>query len=236
MTTLQAARIDASLDRWQEAHFFIHNMESFYHDADGFRYSLNAFLRALKEVPQLIQMESQNRPGFSHWYRQRRENLRSDPLIGFLAEKRDFVVHRGMFVPKSNGVIGITEGRGIKAGLSLPIHPLEDSDLAMDRLLIVLKLKRGDPLDVLAPDEESMPCVYREWKIDPFDEELLDLCAKAWLRVEGLVREVICWLGETVPPPSLECRHVPQQIQFKLYNRDRLRQRMAELPDPEADA
>lgn len=52
-------KIVASVDRHREAHFYIHMMEHFYHEADAFRWSLNSFLRALKEVPQLLQMELQ---------------------------------------------------------------------------------------------------------------------------------------------------------------------------------
>jgi hypothetical protein len=47
----------------------------------------------------------------------------------------------------------------------------------------------ADFLGVLVPDEDSMPCVRREWHLAEFDEELVDLCARAWLRI-----------GETIIP------------------------------------
>ncbi|OMR58921.1 hypothetical protein AQ765_07200 [Burkholderia pseudomallei] len=127
------AAIESALDRFREAHFWIHALEEYYHFADPFRWHLNAFLKSIKEVPQLIQMGLQNREGFNRWYRQEREKLAVDPLMRFLADKRDFVVHRGMLVPNSHGSIGITEGRGFKLGLTFPVHPLEDSDDAMHR-------------------------------------------------------------------------------------------------------
>ncbi len=40
-----------SPDRFEEAHFYLHQMEVFYHEADPFRYNLDSFIRALKEVP-----------------------------------------------------------------------------------------------------------------------------------------------------------------------------------------
>ena len=46
-------RLAAAGDRIREAHFFIHELESYYHEADPFRWHLNAFLKALKEIPDL---------------------------------------------------------------------------------------------------------------------------------------------------------------------------------------
>lgn len=43
--------LELSLDRWQECHWHLHQMELHYHQPDGFRYSLNSFIRAVKEVP-----------------------------------------------------------------------------------------------------------------------------------------------------------------------------------------
>lgn len=216
--------LDASIDRFQEAHFFIHLMERHYHDADPFRFALNSFLRALKEVSQLLAMELQNEPHFPKWYGPRRHALMEDPLIDVLAKRRDFVVHRGMLVPKSAGAVGITEARGLKFGIHLPIDPRQDSD---DAILSVLSADPEDTLGLLADDEESVPCVFREWKMDPFDDELLDLSATAWLRVGDLVTDVIQWLGGTPPKLSLACRHAAGNVQYRLYDRVRLREQLS---------
>lgn len=60
--------LDEALDRFREAHFYIHVMENEYHRADEFRWACNSFLRVLKEVPQVLQMKLQNRPGFMERY------------------------------------------------------------------------------------------------------------------------------------------------------------------------
>ena len=221
-------KIESSLDRFQESHFWIHSMEQFYHYADPFRWHLNAFLRSLKEVSQLLQMELQNETGFPKWFREHRAKLVSDPLISFLSKQRDYVVHRGMLIPGSKGAIGLTEGRGMKFGLSIPIHPLEDSDHAMHRYLSVL-IDQRDPLGLLQPDEDSLPCVKREWRIPSFDEEVLDLAAVAWLRVGETIASVLHWLGVEPPQLSLDCRHSSQQVQYKLYERSGLRQELKEI-------
>lgn len=213
-------KIASALDRFQEAHFWIHMMDAYYHSADPFRWYLNVFLKALKEVPHLIQMAMQNEDGFTEWFREQRQKLNADPLITAFAKQRDFVVHRSMLVPQSSGTIGITEGRGFKAGMSLPIHPLEDSEQAI--LRCAHHFKDLDFLGLVTPDEDSMPCVYREWRLSEFDEELVDVCSRAWLRVGETIEAVLRWQGADPPSLSLDCRHGGQQVRFKLFDREKL--------------
>lgn len=219
------AAIESALDRFREAHFWIHALEEYYHFADPFRWHLNAFLKSIKEVSQLIQMGLQNREGFNRWYRQEREKLAVDPLMRFLADKRDFVVHRGMLVPNSHGSIGITEGRGFKLGLTFPVHPLEDSDDAMHRYLHCVT-EHGDFLQILAEDDDSLPCIHRVWRTPPFEEEVLDIAAQAWFRTGETVNAVVTWLGEAPPELSLACRHSSQRVQYKLFDRKKLNQQL----------
>lgn len=220
MDTEPYDRIGAALDRFQEAHFWIHEMEAYYHQADQFRWFLNVFLKALKETPGLVQMAMQNEDGFTAWFREQQKELRTDPLIDVLSEKRDFVVHQNMLVPESSGVIGITEGRGFKAGISAPIHPLENSEDALVRL--AQATKEVDFLGLITPDEDSLPCVQREWRLKEFDEELVDVCAGAWLRMGETLEAALRWQGADPPPLSLDCRHDSRGVRMKVFDRDAL--------------
>jgi hypothetical protein len=222
------APIESALDRFREAHFWIHALEQHYHHADPFRWHFNAFLKSIKEVPHLIQMGLQNRRGFKKWYQLEREKLTTDPLMRVLADQRDFVVHRGMLVPNSHGSIGITEGRGFKLGLTFPVHPLEDSDDAMHRYLHHV-VEHGDFLQFLMPDEDSMPCIHRVWRMPPFEKELVELAAEAWLRTGETVNAVVEWMGATPQELSLNCRHSSQQVQFKLFDRDKLNEQLRQM-------
>lgn len=215
-------RISAALDRFQEAHFWLHMMQQFYHDADPFRWHLNVFLKAIKEVPQIVQMELQNAEGFSAWFRSPRQELAEDDLFKVLSKNRDFVVHRGMLVPNTRAMLGVTEGRGIKLGLTFPVHPLEDSAHAMERYLHHAA-KHRDFLGVLVPDDDSMPCVERYWGLQGHDEELVNICARTWLRVGETLDQVLRWLGEEeVPELSLDCLHSDQRVHFRLFDRQNL--------------
>lgn len=203
-------------------------MEQFYHSAEPFRWHLNVFLKAIKEVPQLAQMALQNEPGFPAWFAAPAMRIKDDPLLSMLAKQRDFVVHRGMLELSSKGTLGITELRGIKLGFSAQVQPWEDSDEAMNRFLRVVASK-GDFLGLLDDDEDSVPCIHREWRLPDFDDEIVDLCAKAWLRVGESLSEVLNWLGADPPELSLGCRHSVQEVRFKLYDRAKLRAKVDEL-------
>jgi hypothetical protein len=58
-------------------------------------------------------------------------------------QSRDYVVHRGNIKLASHGTIGITEGRGIKSGINIPVNPLEDIDTAMERYLFAAARQGG---------------------------------------------------------------------------------------------
>jgi hypothetical protein len=69
-------KISSTHDRFQEAHFWIHMLERYYHSSDPFRWHLNSFLRAAKEVPQLLLMELQNEKGFKAWFKEHKTKRR----------------------------------------------------------------------------------------------------------------------------------------------------------------
>ncbi len=95
------------------------------------------------------------------------------------------------------------------------------SDHAMHRNLAVAA-ERSDFLGILAPDEDSIPCVQRVWRVSGFDEDIVALCARAWLRTGETIIEVIRWMDVEPPPLSLDCRHADQKVRFKLYDREKL--------------
>ena len=92
------ARISPALDRFQEAHFWIHGMENAYHSAEIFRWHLNVFLKAIKEIPNLISMALQNDEGFNEWFKSCKLILlkivmwRWTDTFGMLRKKRTFLV------------------------------------------------------------------------------------------------------------------------------------------------
>jgi hypothetical protein len=216
--------IASAIDRLEEAHWNIHQMENNYHESDPFRFALNSFLRVIKEVPQILQMELQNREGFTEWYKERRRSTSQDPLIADLFKKRDIVVHKSMLKPKSSAVLGITEGRGFKLGLGLPLDPFQDSDFLMIRYLFVNNEKEDNfnIIGILGSDEESFPCIERNWGLDPFEEGVLDLAVQAWNTIASLIHDTVVWLGEDPSKLhlSLNCIHNSAAVSLRTYRRE----------------
>jgi hypothetical protein len=100
----------------------------------------------------------------------------------------------------------------------------------MERYLHYLANNNIDFLGVLANDEDSLPCVHRQWHLEGFDEEVVELCSRAWLRLGSTLSEILLWLGATeVPELSLSCRHSDQRVHYKLFDREILKLRMEEI-------
>lgn len=181
--------IESSLDRVSEASWFIKLMEENYHYADQFRWSLNSFLKSLKEILQLLTMDLQQNKEVSLWLKQQKNSLATNKLINTLFKHRDFIVHQSMLVPASKGTVGFTRGRGLKMGLTTPIRPLEDSRVAIVRY-IKFAAEHSDFLGILQMDDDSgeYTCVQREWCLDAFpNQELTQLALNAWQLVANLV-------------------------------------------------
>ncbi|WP_238232728.1 hypothetical protein [Methylobacterium thuringiense] len=221
-------RLEPAFDRFQEAHFWIHGLERYYHEAEAFRWHLNVFIKAIKEITPLVRKALQNEIGFKDWFEPFGERLSTDPLLCKLSDNRDYIVHHGMLALESSGSLGITEGRGIKLGLSFPINPNEDSDDAMKSFIRALAVN-GDFLGFLAEDEDSLPCVERYWRLPSIDEDIVDVCARAWLTLGETMSAVAEWCGVERPQFNLQCRHSSQQLHFKIYNRKGLRAEVLDI-------
>lgn len=212
--------LESSLDRQEEAAWCIRQMEQNYHEADKFRWSLNSFLRALQEVLQLVSMEIQSKPDIVRWFREHRAALDSDPLIALFFKRRNMVVHKSMLKPSSKGSVGYTRGRGLKIGLSMPIDPMVDSQVAILRYIGHVAKTDFDFLGILYTKDDGggeYTCVQREWRLKDFpDQEVTQLCAQAWERVAGLTLATAQKMGANVIIRKFELGN-PHSVQFEIY-------------------
>lgn len=202
-------KLASTMDRHNEAHWLLHHLNAYYHQADAFRYSLNSFIRVMKEVPQLITMELQGQPGFSTWFAPHRAALFADPLFAKLAKQRDFIVHRGMLVPRSWAHVGVVNGpdKFFKLAIPFPASPLDDSDEIMRTVVAVCRevpTIRG----LIRPEPGQHPCISRRWELEAFpDEEIRHVAVRAWKRVGELIATALTWLGH--PPTSYDYPCLP---------------------------
>ena len=206
------SHIEAALDRWSECHWHIHQMENNYHVPDLFRYSLNSFIRAVKEIPQILKMELQNHPEYKNQFKSLINSLKSNELMSKLHKKRDFIVHQGQLEIESTGSVGTTEGRGIKISIPIRVEPYETTQEAYDRFKILCK--ENKVLRSLAgPDCDSRPMIRREWKIPDFPGvELLELSVNAWKVVGEVISQLVEILGGEKLDLSFSCRHETEKV------------------------
>lgn len=210
--------IEAALDRWTECHWHIHQMEAYYHEPDLFRYSLNSYLRAVKEIPQILKMELQNHSSFKSTFKPQIDELRADALFDRLAKHRDFIVHQGMLEILSGGMVGTTEGRGFKIGVGFNVAPFESSDEAYERYKNACrsnKVFRG----AFGPDCDSSPCIRREWKLPEFpDRDVLEVAVSAWGKAGEAISCILVSLGGEPIDVSFSCWHDPERVKMKVFS------------------
>ncbi len=211
-------RITDALDRWQESHWHLHQVENEYHHADAFRYSVNSFIRSIREVPDLINMALQKHSGFKAWHSPIKKVLeQEDPLFSKIISHRNHIVHRSMLVPGSKAHIAAIRGFTIKMALPYKVDPFEDSDHAVERFIARAR-KAPSVIGFLAPDETQVLSVIREWKIDGIEEEVICAFRKAFFRVREYLSDVVEFLGgERFSSQPLKCFKDPRIYQYKKY-------------------
>ena len=214
------SHIESALDRWSECHWHIHQMEANYHTPDLFRYSLNSFIRAVKEIPQILKMELQNHSQYRKDFKPMIDSLRSNELIALLHKKRDFIVHQGMMDILSKGSVGTTEGRGIKISIGFQVAPYETTGEAYERFKALCK-KEKTIRGLAGPDCDSWPMIRREWRIQEFpDKELLELSIDAWRLMGNVLSQIVVLLGGEVLDLSMSCRHDPEKVKTMEFSQE----------------
>lgn len=216
--TCSHSQVTAALDRWSECHWHIHQMEANYHEPEPFRYSLNSFIRALKEVPQILKMELQNHPLYAAELKPAIDATRSNELLKKLGNQRDFIVHQGMLDLASKGQIGTTEGRGFKIGIGFNVAPFESSNEAYERYK---EMCRSSPVfrGAFGPDCDSQPFLRREWKADDLgDTELLELSLLAWRALGEAISSMVQLLGGEALDLSMPCLHSPERVKTRSFS------------------
>lgn len=205
------------MDRWQECHWHLHQMERNYHEPDGFRYALNSFIRAAKEVQGILMTDIQRQTAVRTAIEPQFKKLRDNELFSTLQKRRDFLVHHGMLALKSRGSVGTTEGSRIKIALPFPVAPHETSDEAYARYKEICrtdKFWRG-----MGPDCDSAPAIWRTWMIAQFpDRDLLEVAFEAWTLVGELLSATVVALDGAPLDLNMPCRHDPQEVKIKRFS------------------
>ncbi|MEV0712753.1 hypothetical protein [Nocardia aurea] len=103
-------------ERFEEAHWHLHQMLWNYHIPQPFRFSANAFLYALKSVMDMLRLDLENTP-HAAWRNQRITELKKEPIFRTFSQGRDIVMHRKPLIQSSRVERGLIKHGKVKLAL-----------------------------------------------------------------------------------------------------------------------
>jgi len=184
---------------------------------DGFRYSLNAFIRAIADVPELLTKNLEKHKSVHATIKPKLKELKATPLFSVLTLRRNFIVHQGMLAVQSHGAVYAMEGNKVKLGFPFRVETWESSDDAYERYKNACrtdKILRG-----LGPDCDSSPAIVRTWMIPQIpNRDLLDVAFDAWTLLGQLLSDAVIALGGEPIDLTMDCRHTPALVRIKRYS------------------
>lgn len=86
--------LNAAAKMLSEAHYFLHESASTYHDVVRFTANLNAFIQASRNVTFRVQAHKNDIFDFDRWYRPWRDYLASDQIMRWLSDARTEITKR----------------------------------------------------------------------------------------------------------------------------------------------
>lgn len=189
--------LPSSHDRLREAHYFLHRLETTYHNPDPFRYYLHAFVQAFESTTELLRSETQNDGRYKEFRSSLKEFTRRD-VVQKLINARNVVAHRESLVPDSSVTVGWFKYGRPKLCIKTDINPL------MPSLGILMSFRNSEPfvIPVRVWDGEEVGIV-RVWRLKAItDGELLEFCCKRFHELAEKLSDAHHAVGATFPPSN----------------------------------
>ena len=184
-------------DKFGEAHYFIERMMTEYHEPVQFRYNLNAFLQALRNVTFVLQKELSQRSGFREWYLEQQTVMKQDLLLRRFVEGRNIVVKQRSLEINSSAMVGFFRWRTLKLAISadVPAH-------LSSKYLVEHMAPLTDFIDAEHSAIGEQYGVRREWKAPELgDDNVVTLCDLAWVKIGNVLSEAHDFAGWHSLPP-----------------------------------
>ncbi|MFD0904650.1 hypothetical protein [Actinomadura sediminis] len=191
-------------DRFEEAHWFLHQMMDTYHHPAIFRYSTNAFLSALKAVAEMLRTEMKSK-GHDVWVGQMFDRFKADPVLLKFNDSRNIVIHHRSLLLGSRVETGLFRGRKLKLASRIDV----DHDADSGRILSFIQSEwLGFMLDEGHSALNEQLGVRRTYLVPEISEseDVFTASNRAWSRVSAVLSEAHGLLGFTFPAISEEDR------------------------------
>lgn len=203
---LDATPIPAAVDKYWEAWYFLLGVCDNYHDPIAFRYELNAFIQALRNITFMLQSEPSRPRAFAQWYQHEQEVLRSDSSLRRFVEARNLIVKQTSLATASKAELGLFRGRRFKLGINLELSPFHDTEYLVRK---AQEFMIGLFIDEMHSDVGEQIGLRRTWVApDIGSTEVSGLCADALRKMgELLERAHVLWdskFDATFDLPNME--------------------------------
>lgn len=187
-------------DKYQEAHYFIERMMHEYHNPQPFRWSLNAFLQALRSVTFILQKDLSDYSGFKDWYvAEQQPSMKKEELLRRFLEGRNLVVKERNLEVNSTAQIGLYRYRKPKLWVAMNVSPHLPSAFILRET--APKLRLIDEEHAAIGEEYG---VKRAWHAPELgDGNVVSLCDEAWVKIGSVVSAAHAFIGLewNSPPP-----------------------------------
>lgn len=190
--------LEETHDKYDEAHYFLEHMMLEWHRPGPLRWSMNAFLQALRNVTFYLQKQLAHEDGFRAWYEDQQAQMRADELLRKFVEGRNIVVKQRNLVAESVAQIGMFRYRKSKLGMLVPVPAYHPSEY-------ILRV-HAPKLGLLDEEHSAIGEEYgvqRTWTVRELGEgNVLKLCDQAWAKIGHVLSAAHDFIGGKWEPPS----------------------------------
>ena len=182
-----ACSLPSTHDKYNEAQYFFGKLVALYHRPDEFKFNLNAFIQAIRNITFMLQSEERKPEGFAQWYAKKQEEMRADDLLRRFVEARNIIVKRSSLVAMSTARSGLFRGRMLKLAAEHEVPPFTDT-------VEVLERAKNFALRLFLDEEHSaigeQAGVERTWVVSEISQgEVVGTCLQALNYMGELVAE-----------------------------------------------
>jgi hypothetical protein len=170
-----------AIQKFHEAAYFHNGMLAHRTNSVVFPYYLSAFVSALRSVTYYLQKQYAYEPRFEEWYARKQEEMKADPVLKMLHEKRNTALHvepfdlyfkQGFKFPEKYGGVITTDHLEVR----------EETDPTGQ---IMMRLKVGKE----GPEEEVEPQI--SWHFSEDDpRDVMNHCYEGLEKMDALLKEL----------------------------------------------
>ena len=168
-------------DKLNEAIFFLEEIKVRTFDPLNLRYSLSAFLSAIRSVGYIMEEEFSKRPDFSEWYTQKWNEMKNDPILKHMYTQKDIATHRHPIVYPINA----TEQNITDARMNIIISSTGSSTLTSKNVTFPV-----------VPSAITTVKYYFD-EIVSKEKDIIAVCQEAIDMIESIVNECESKFGKT---------------------------------------